>query len=90
VASALANATQQMGGSMGAALINTIATGATAAYLAVHGTSAPAKVAGAIHGYTTAFTFSAIMLSFAAVGAFFLIRARQDQESPMAELPSML
>jgi EmrB/QacA subfamily drug resistance transporter len=75
VASALVNATQQMGGSLGAALINTIATGATASYLAIHGTSAAAEKAGSIHGYTTAFAFSAGMLALAAVTAFTLIRA---------------
>src|ERR1700722_11422259 len=62
VASALVNSTQQTGGSLGAALINTIATGATASYLVVHGHSAAAQEAGSIHGYTTAFEFSAAML----------------------------
>jgi EmrB/QacA subfamily drug resistance transporter len=75
VASALVNTTQQAGSTMGAALINTIAAGATASYLAVHGTSAAAQVAGSIHGYTTAFMFSAIVLAAAAVSAFALIRA---------------
>jgi MFS family permease len=74
VASALVNATQQTGGSMGAALINTIATSATASYLITHGSSAKAVAAGAIHGYTTAFTFSAIVLTLAAIVAFSLIR----------------
>ncbi len=74
VASALVNATQQTGGSMGAALINTIATTATASFLVVHGTSPAALAAGAIHGYTTAFTFSAIVLAVAAASAFVLIR----------------
>src|SRR6202034_3799770 len=69
VASALVNATQQTGSSMGAALINTIATGATASYLAVHGTSVRAEVAGSIHGYTTAFAFSALILASAALAA---------------------
>jgi len=41
----------------------------------VHGTSAAAEVAGSIHGYTTAFTFSAIVLAVAAASAFALIRA---------------
>jgi len=50
-------------------------TGATASYLAVHGTSAAAEVAGSIHGYTTAFAFSAIVLATAAVSAFALVRA---------------
>ncbi len=74
VASALVNATQQTGGSMGAALINTIATTATASYLVAHGTSPAALAAGAIHGYTTAFTFSAAVLALAAASTFVLVR----------------
>jgi EmrB/QacA subfamily drug resistance transporter len=85
VASALVNSTQQTGGSMGAALINTIATTATASYLVAHGHSPAALEAGAIHGYTTAFTFSGIVLAVAAVTAFTLIRrARpQSEEEPV-------
>jgi EmrB/QacA subfamily drug resistance transporter len=86
VASALVNSTQQTGGSMGAALINTIATTATASYLVVHGHSPAALEAGAIHGYTTAFTFSGIVLAAAAVGAFTLIRRARDQEQPVGAL----
>ena len=82
VASALVNATQQTGGTMGAALINTIATSATVSYVATHGTSATSLTAGAIHGYTTAFTFSAIVLAVAAVAAFTLIRPGQYQRGP--------
>jgi EmrB/QacA subfamily drug resistance transporter len=82
VASALVNATQQTGSSMGAALINTIATTATASYLATHGTSATALAAGAIHGYTTAFVFSAVVLGAAAVGAFTLIRRSRPDAAP--------
>jgi EmrB/QacA subfamily drug resistance transporter len=74
VASALVNATQQTGGTMGAALINTIATSATVSYLAIHGRSPSSLTAGAIHGYTTAFTFSAIVLALGATAAFTLIR----------------
>jgi hypothetical protein len=59
---------------MGAALINTIATSATVSYLASHGTSSASLTAGAIHGYTTAFVFSAIVLALAATAAFTLIR----------------
>jgi MFS family permease len=74
VASALVNATQQTGGTMGAALINTIATSATVSYVAAHGKSVASLTAGSIHGYTTAFTFSAIVLAVAGVSAFTLIR----------------
>jgi EmrB/QacA subfamily drug resistance transporter len=86
VASALVNATQQTGGTMGAALINTIATSATVSYIAVHGTSAEARAAGAVHGYTTAFTFSAIVLALAAAASFTLIRRRARTAEAMAEV----
>ncbi len=86
VASALVNATQQTGGTMGAALINTIATSATVSYVAAHGTSPEDLTAGAIHGYTTAFTFSAIVLGVAAAAAFTLIRrARPDTAEELAD-----
>jgi EmrB/QacA subfamily drug resistance transporter len=74
VASALVNSTQQTGGTMGAALSNTIASTATVGYLAAHGTSAASVAAGDVHGYTTAFTFSAIALALAGVAAFTLVR----------------
>jgi MFS family permease len=80
VASALVNATQQTGGSLGAALINTIAATATASYLAAHGSSLTSRAAGAVHGYTTAFTFSAIVLAAAAIIAFALIRASRHSD----------
>ena len=63
VASALVNATQQMGGSLGAALINTIATGSDRLVPGDPRHVGRAEKAGSIHGYTTAFTFSAIMLA---------------------------
>jgi EmrB/QacA subfamily drug resistance transporter len=85
VASALVNSAQQTGGSLGASLINTIATTATASYLVAHGHSPAALEAGAIHGYTTAFTFSGIVLAAAAVSAFVLVRGRaRPQEEPAA------
>jgi EmrB/QacA subfamily drug resistance transporter len=86
VASALVNATQQTGGTMGAALINTIATSATASYIAVHGKSAASVAAGSIHGYTTAFVFSAIVLAVAAVSAFTLVRRGRPEASDVVEV----
>jgi ABC-type sulfate transport system permease component len=44
-----------------------------------HGHSPAALEAGAIHGYTTAFTFSGIVLAAAAVTAFTLVRRAQPQ-----------
>jgi EmrB/QacA subfamily drug resistance transporter len=85
VASALVNSTQQTGGSLGAALINTIATTATTSYIAAHGRSSAALTAGAIHGFTTAFTFSAIVLGVAAAAAFTLVQRNRPAGPATAE-----
>ncbi|MGH9096761.1 MAG: MFS transporter, partial [Acidimicrobiales bacterium] len=79
VASALVNTTQQVGSSLGTALLNTIAASAAATFVASHvHTPTEARVA-VVHGYTTAFTVSAILLLLAAGAAATLIRAsRQD------------
>ena len=79
VASALVNATQQVGGSLGTALLNTVATSATLAYLASHAHTVGATVAAPVHGYTTAFTISAGLLVMAALVSGVLIRATRHQ-----------
>ncbi len=65
VASALVNTTQQIGGSLGTALLNTLAATATANYIAAHGRAfAPA---GIVHGFSVAFALGAGLLVLAAV-----------------------
>jgi EmrB/QacA subfamily drug resistance transporter len=77
VASALVNTTQQVGGALGTALLNTIAASATASYLTVHG--AAAYQAGTVHGYVTGFTYSALILGASVIAAVALVRAsRRD------------
>ncbi len=74
VASALVNATQQVGGSLGTALLNTVYASAAAGYLAAHrGVLAPALAP--IHGYATGFTVSGSILALAMVLSVVLIRA---------------
>jgi MFS family permease len=92
VASALVNATQQVGGSLGTALLNTVAASAAATYLTAHVHAKLAVQRAAVHGYTTAFTVSAFLLAAAAVVAFALIRASRDQVQPEAALgdPALL
>jgi predicted MFS family arabinose efflux permease len=75
VASALINSTQQVGGSIGTALLNTVATTATAAYVGAHGARAIASAT--VHGYTVAFTVAAAVLVVAFVGAVTLINTRR-------------
>ncbi|MEJ3744415.1 MFS transporter [Actinomycetes bacterium KLBMP 9797] len=73
VASAMVNTTQQVGGSLGVALLNTVFTTATASYITDHGPEQAAL--GAVHGYNVAFTVSAVLLGASALLTFLLIRS---------------
>ena len=74
VASALVNANQQVGGSVGIALLSTFAASATSSFLA-GARPTPALIAQAtVHGYTTAFAWSAGIFALGAVVAFLLFR----------------
>jgi EmrB/QacA subfamily drug resistance transporter len=70
VASATVNVSQQIGGSIGTALLNTIATGVAASYVAAHvgGTTpvAAVAVAAAVHSYVVAFWIGAAIFAVAA------------------------
>ena len=74
VASALVNANQQVGGSIGIALLSTISASAMTSFLAgTHAT--PGLIAAAtVHGYTTAFAVSAGMFATGALVALLLFR----------------
>jgi EmrB/QacA subfamily drug resistance transporter len=83
VASASVNTGQQLGGSIGTALLNTVAASATAQYLASHlspgtlsgGWPGPELVGlGLVHGYDTAFWWSAAIFAGGAVIAGLLLR----------------
>jgi EmrB/QacA subfamily drug resistance transporter len=74
VASAMVNTTQQVGGSLGTALLNTIFTTAVAGYLTSHAPSPLIRADAAIHGYNVAFTVSAALLATAALLAALFIR----------------
>jgi EmrB/QacA subfamily drug resistance transporter len=86
VASALVNTTQQVGGSLGTALLNTIAATAAANYAATRGSSTVTKAISLVHGYTTAFTISAIILGFSALSSLLLVRARREDVAGEAAL----
>ncbi len=85
-ASAALNATQQIGGSLGTALLNTLATSSIATYVAAHMASATTPAAGQlvgleaqVHGYTTAFTWAAVLILIAAVvSATFIKVSKED------------
>jgi EmrB/QacA subfamily drug resistance transporter len=77
-ASALVNTMQQVGGSLGVAFLNTIATSATAAYVLSHGGPSRAAV---VHGFTSAFAVGAGIMAVALVVVASLIRSpRNDSD----------
>ncbi|HKQ02775.1 MAG TPA: DHA2 family efflux MFS transporter permease subunit [Actinomycetes bacterium] len=84
VASATINTGQQLGGSIGTSLLNTIFASTVASYIAGHlnpstlvnGRPSPQLTGLAlIHGYTTAFWWSAAILAFGAIVALALFRS---------------
>jgi len=82
VASAMVNTTQQIGGSLGVALLNTVFTTVITSYAAAHSTSPFAPLAQ-VHGYNVAFTVSAILIGVSTLVTFALIR--KDPEQPTVE-----
>jgi EmrB/QacA subfamily drug resistance transporter len=69
VGSATLNAGQQVGGSIGTALLNTLAAGAATAYLVGKVASSANLKAAAVHSYTTAFSWSALVFLVGAIVA---------------------
>ena len=67
VASAMVNTCQQVGGSIGTALLNTIAASALASYLVTHGQSPAAQAGAAVHSYVVAFWVAAAIFVAAAI-----------------------
>jgi EmrB/QacA subfamily drug resistance transporter len=78
VASALVNSTQQVGGSLGTALLNTVAATATTSYLVTRVPSALNVQAAKVHGYTVGFMVGAACLFVATLSGAFIVRARKD------------
>jgi EmrB/QacA subfamily drug resistance transporter len=82
-ASAALNATQQVGGSLGTALLNTLATSAITAYATSHipaGAAAAERIGleSQVHGYAAAFTWAAVIILVAAVISAVFIKVRRD------------
>ncbi len=75
VASATVNASQQVGGSLGTALLSTLAASAAASYIGGGRPSSSLLAGAAVHGYTTAFAWAAgIFLAGAVVAGLLFER----------------
>ena len=77
-ASALVNTMQQVGGSLGVAFLNTIATNATTSYATSHGGFTNAAT---VHGFTSAFAVGVGIMALAAIVVVSLIRPNNDTPS---------
>ncbi|AQW52856.1 MFS transporter [Streptomyces violaceusniger] len=79
VASAMVNTSQQVGGAIGTALLNTIAASATTAYAKSHAAGAPSRTAlelqSMVHGYTAAIWWAVGILVLAGVIAITMVNA---------------
>ena len=73
VASATLNTSQQIGGSLGTALLNTLAASATVTYLATRAHTPANVVAAQVHGYSVGFLVGAGFLALASLSALVLI-----------------
>ena len=79
VASALVNTSQQVGGSIGTALLNTLAASAVTAYIVAHAPATPAVVGeAAIQSYHLVYWVSASVFAGGAVLAGLLFRRRSQ------------
>ena len=81
VASAAVNTMQQVGGSIGTALLNTLAASAAASYLATHQPATTALAQAHLHSYSTAYWWSAGFFTAGALLAHFLYRRGRIETS---------
>jgi EmrB/QacA subfamily drug resistance transporter len=82
VASAMVNTSQQVGGSLGVALLSTLFADAVSGYTATAGTPvALAQAEATVHGYTTAFWWAAGILALGALVSASLLRSEVRPEA---------
>ena len=89
VASAAVNTSQQIGGSIGTALLNSLAASAASSYLVGHGGAAKAtqlvQANAAVHSYIVAFWWASAIFAFGAVVCGLILRAgKPDPADPNA------
>ena len=84
VASALVNTSQQIGGSIGTALLNTLAATAATSYVAAHlSPTAEVLARAAVHSYTVAYWWGAGFFAAGAVMAALVFRRRGTGPQPV-------
>jgi hypothetical protein len=85
VASAVLNTSQQIGGSIGLAFLNTMAASATTAYIVSNQLAGPTNDA-LVHGFITAFAWSVGILALAGIIWVTLVRmTKEDMQAHDAD-----
>ncbi len=91
VTSATVNTSQQVGGSIGTALLNTVATSASASYITSHLTDPSRRAAvvreGIVHGYTVAIWLAAGIMLLAGLIAGLMVTAKAPNHGTPADRP---
>jgi EmrB/QacA subfamily drug resistance transporter len=85
VASAMVNTGQQVGGSVGTALLSTLSASAVSSYLVGKGSSPQVAAEAAVHGYTTAFWVSAGIFLVGAIVTGLIFPSGVPEADPAAE-----
>ncbi|MEY2438087.1 MAG: hypothetical protein QOF97_2923 [Acidimicrobiaceae bacterium] len=89
VASALLNSSQQIGGSLGTALLNTFYASAVSSYVVAHHLSPSAfNPLAAIHGYHVAFWIGVGLIAAAFVAILVLVNAGKDDITTQPGVPA--
>jgi EmrB/QacA subfamily drug resistance transporter len=90
VASALLNTSQQVGGSLGTALLNTLYAAAVTGFITDHRSGNPRAVANdaLVHGYHVAFFWGAMLLLVGFAVAVLLMNARKEDVPADAGVPA--
>ncbi|HET7048510.1 MAG TPA: MFS transporter [Solirubrobacteraceae bacterium] len=85
IASALVNTSQQVGGSIGTALLNTLATTAAASFVRTHATGAAVLARATVHGNSVAFWTGAAVFAVGAVVCGLLLHPLSVRAAPAVE-----
>jgi EmrB/QacA subfamily drug resistance transporter len=85
VASAMVNTSQQVGGSVGTALLSTIFASAAASFVSGHAKTAGLASAASIHGYTAAFEWAAALFGVGLLVALLILPSDGARRARVAQ-----
>jgi sugar phosphate permease len=85
IASAMVNTSQQVGGSVGTALLSTLFASAAASYASSHAHLQGLRAIALVHGYTTAFWWAAGIFGLGLLVALLILPSPRATPAPVGE-----